>query len=211
MRCPFRRATTGTPTASRQRGGLGFPNAHGTVFPRRRSRGQIRTVTPATTARSRRDRPVGLVGAGGVGARHARTLAGFDDVDLVGICDPVAASAEALAGGWTPATSTTSAACSPRAGRRLVVRAAVRARRAGAVGRARAGSRSSSRSPGRRPGRGRARGRGCSIRLERLRDRLVAKLNRDIGLHPVGVSTGFRRPVEEASASTAADRYSESS
>jgi len=41
---------------------------------------------------------VGLVGAGGVGARHARTLAGFDDVDLVGICDPVAASAEALAG-----------------------------------------------------------------------------------------------------------------
>jgi myo-inositol 2-dehydrogenase / D-chiro-inositol 1-dehydrogenase len=41
---------------------------------------------------------VGLVGAGGVGARHARTLAGFDDVDLVGICDPVEASAEALAG-----------------------------------------------------------------------------------------------------------------
>jgi myo-inositol 2-dehydrogenase / D-chiro-inositol 1-dehydrogenase len=41
---------------------------------------------------------VGLVGAGGVGARHARTLAGFDDVDLVAICDPVAASAEVLAG-----------------------------------------------------------------------------------------------------------------
>ena len=40
---------------------------------------------------------VGLVGAGGVGARHARTLAGFDDVDLVAICDPVAASAEVLA------------------------------------------------------------------------------------------------------------------
>jgi myo-inositol 2-dehydrogenase/D-chiro-inositol 1-dehydrogenase len=40
---------------------------------------------------------IGLVGAGGVGARHARTLAGFDDVDLVAICDPVAASAEALA------------------------------------------------------------------------------------------------------------------
>jgi myo-inositol 2-dehydrogenase/D-chiro-inositol 1-dehydrogenase len=40
---------------------------------------------------------VGLVGAGGVGARHARTLVGFDDVDLVAICDPVAASAEALA------------------------------------------------------------------------------------------------------------------
>jgi myo-inositol 2-dehydrogenase / D-chiro-inositol 1-dehydrogenase len=41
---------------------------------------------------------VGLVGAGGVGARHARTLTGFDDVDLVAVCDPVAASAEALAG-----------------------------------------------------------------------------------------------------------------
>jgi predicted dehydrogenase len=41
---------------------------------------------------------VGLVGAGGVGARHARTLAGFDDVDLVAICDPAAASAEVLAG-----------------------------------------------------------------------------------------------------------------
>ena len=41
---------------------------------------------------------VGLVGAGGVGARHARVLAGFDDVDLVAICDPVAASAEGLAG-----------------------------------------------------------------------------------------------------------------
>lgn len=41
---------------------------------------------------------VGLVGAGGVGARHARTLAGFDDVDLVAICDPVATSAEVLAG-----------------------------------------------------------------------------------------------------------------
>jgi myo-inositol 2-dehydrogenase/D-chiro-inositol 1-dehydrogenase len=40
---------------------------------------------------------VGLVGAGGVGARHARTLAGFDDVDLVAICDPVATSAEVLA------------------------------------------------------------------------------------------------------------------
>ncbi|RBY81078.1 gfo/Idh/MocA family oxidoreductase [Blastococcus sp. TF02-09] len=40
---------------------------------------------------------VGLVGAGGVGARHARTLTGFDDVDLVAVCDPVAAAAEALA------------------------------------------------------------------------------------------------------------------
>ena len=41
---------------------------------------------------------VGLVGAGGVGARHARTLAGFDDVDLVAVCDPVASAAAALAG-----------------------------------------------------------------------------------------------------------------
>lgn len=41
---------------------------------------------------------VGLLGAGGVGARHARTLAGFDDVDLVAVCDPVAAAGEALAG-----------------------------------------------------------------------------------------------------------------
>jgi len=40
---------------------------------------------------------VGLVGAGVVGARHARTLAGFDDVDLVAVCDPDAAAAEALA------------------------------------------------------------------------------------------------------------------
>jgi myo-inositol 2-dehydrogenase / D-chiro-inositol 1-dehydrogenase len=32
---------------------------------------------------------VGLVGAGAVGARHARTLAGFADVELTGICDPV--------------------------------------------------------------------------------------------------------------------------
>jgi predicted dehydrogenase len=41
---------------------------------------------------------VGLVGAGAVGTRHARTLAGFDDVELIGICDPVAVAAEALAG-----------------------------------------------------------------------------------------------------------------
>jgi predicted dehydrogenase len=40
---------------------------------------------------------VGLLGAGGVGARHARVLAGFDDVEVVGICDPVAPSAQALA------------------------------------------------------------------------------------------------------------------
>lgn len=40
---------------------------------------------------------VGLVGAGGVGARHARTLAGFPDVELVAVCDPVRSSAQALA------------------------------------------------------------------------------------------------------------------
>ena len=40
---------------------------------------------------------VALVGAGGVGARHARTLAGFDDVELVGVCDPEAPARDALA------------------------------------------------------------------------------------------------------------------
>jgi myo-inositol 2-dehydrogenase/D-chiro-inositol 1-dehydrogenase len=38
----------------------------------------------------------GLVGAGSVGVRHARTLAGFDDVELVGICDPDRTAADAL-------------------------------------------------------------------------------------------------------------------
>ncbi|MCW2532138.1 MAG: putative dehydrogenase [Blastococcus sp.] len=41
---------------------------------------------------------VGLVGAGAVGARHARTLAGFPDVELVGICDAQPAPREALGG-----------------------------------------------------------------------------------------------------------------
>jgi predicted dehydrogenase len=41
---------------------------------------------------------VGLVGAGAVGARHARTLAGFPDVQLVGICDARPAPREALGG-----------------------------------------------------------------------------------------------------------------
>ncbi|MGY1662859.1 Gfo/Idh/MocA family protein [Geodermatophilus sp. SYSU D00705] len=40
---------------------------------------------------------VGLVGAGAVGARHARTLAAFDDVELAGVCDAVPAAAGALA------------------------------------------------------------------------------------------------------------------
>jgi myo-inositol 2-dehydrogenase / D-chiro-inositol 1-dehydrogenase len=40
---------------------------------------------------------VGLVGAGSVGARHARTLIGFDDVEIVGIADAVPGAAEALA------------------------------------------------------------------------------------------------------------------
>jgi myo-inositol 2-dehydrogenase/D-chiro-inositol 1-dehydrogenase len=41
---------------------------------------------------------VGLVGAGAVGARHARTLTGFDDVELVGVHDARADSCDALAG-----------------------------------------------------------------------------------------------------------------
>ncbi len=40
---------------------------------------------------------VGLVGAGGVGGRHARTLAGFPDVELVGVADAVPGAADALA------------------------------------------------------------------------------------------------------------------
>ncbi|MGY1709231.1 Gfo/Idh/MocA family protein [Geodermatophilus sp. SYSU D00758] len=40
---------------------------------------------------------VGLVGAGGVGARHARTLAGFPDVELIGVTDPAPGVADALA------------------------------------------------------------------------------------------------------------------
>jgi len=39
-----------------------------------------------------------LVGAGAVGTRHAHTLCSFPDVELVGICDPVPAAAQALAG-----------------------------------------------------------------------------------------------------------------
>jgi myo-inositol 2-dehydrogenase/D-chiro-inositol 1-dehydrogenase len=39
----------------------------------------------------------GLVGAGAVGARHARTLAGLDDVELVGVWDPARMVAETLA------------------------------------------------------------------------------------------------------------------
>jgi predicted dehydrogenase len=41
---------------------------------------------------------VGLIGAGAVGARHARTLAGFDDVEIVGVHDADSGIAEALAG-----------------------------------------------------------------------------------------------------------------
>jgi myo-inositol 2-dehydrogenase/D-chiro-inositol 1-dehydrogenase len=40
---------------------------------------------------------VGLIGAGSVGARHARTLARFDDVELMGIADVVPGAADALA------------------------------------------------------------------------------------------------------------------
>ena len=40
---------------------------------------------------------VGLVGAGGVAARHARTLSGFPDVELVAVTDPAAGAAAELA------------------------------------------------------------------------------------------------------------------
>jgi myo-inositol 2-dehydrogenase / D-chiro-inositol 1-dehydrogenase len=40
---------------------------------------------------------VGLIGAGAVGARHARTLAGFGDVELIGICDARPAARDAVA------------------------------------------------------------------------------------------------------------------
>ncbi len=40
---------------------------------------------------------IALVGAGGVAQRHASVLAGFDDVELVGIADPRAEAASALA------------------------------------------------------------------------------------------------------------------
>ncbi len=40
---------------------------------------------------------VGLVGAGGVGARHARVLSGFEDVELTGIWDADEGAAAALA------------------------------------------------------------------------------------------------------------------
>lgn len=39
---------------------------------------------------------VGLVGAGGVGARHARTLAGMDDVELIGVVDALPGACDAL-------------------------------------------------------------------------------------------------------------------
>jgi predicted dehydrogenase len=41
---------------------------------------------------------IGLVGAGGVGSRHARVLSGLPDVEVVGVADPDVASADRLAG-----------------------------------------------------------------------------------------------------------------
>jgi predicted dehydrogenase len=43
---------------------------------------------------------VGLVGTGAVGARHAATLTGFPDVELIGVCDAAPAAREALAGAF---------------------------------------------------------------------------------------------------------------
>src|SRR3954462_10335110 len=80
-------------------GGLGGsrPRWRAGVSPRGGFPGQDRHGDPGRRRRAPVTVRVGLVGAGGVGARHARTLAGCDDVDLVAICDPVAASAEVLA------------------------------------------------------------------------------------------------------------------
>jgi predicted dehydrogenase len=41
---------------------------------------------------------VGLIGAGAVGTRHARTLTGFEDVEVIGIHDERSTAREALAG-----------------------------------------------------------------------------------------------------------------
>ncbi len=57
---------------------------------------------------------VGLVGAGGVGARHARTLAGFDDVDLVGDLRPRGGVRRGAGrGGGRPRRPRPRPACSP--------------------------------------------------------------------------------------------------
>lgn len=48
---------------------------------------------------------VGLIGAGAVGARHARVLSGFADVDLVCVYDPHLPSAQLLAQEWGPKVS----------------------------------------------------------------------------------------------------------
>src|SRR6266516_7255360 len=41
---------------------------------------------------------IGFVGAGAVATRHARTLAGFDDVQVVAVADPAVERAGRLAG-----------------------------------------------------------------------------------------------------------------
>lgn len=43
---------------------------------------------------------IGLVGAGGVGERHARVLSGLPDVAVVGVADPRPDRAEAVAHQW---------------------------------------------------------------------------------------------------------------
>jgi predicted dehydrogenase len=57
----------------------------------------METVRPETGHHARVGVRVGLIGAGAVGARHARTLAGFDDVEIVGVHDPDAVVAGVLA------------------------------------------------------------------------------------------------------------------
>jgi myo-inositol 2-dehydrogenase / D-chiro-inositol 1-dehydrogenase len=65
---------------------------HG-ISPSGRPAGEVRRGADDGHRRTRQETSsvtvrVGLVGAGAVGARHARTLTGFDDVELVGVCDP---------------------------------------------------------------------------------------------------------------------------
>ena len=54
---------------------------------------------PRVTVRKMRDMRIGLIGAGSIGARHFRTLGGFDDAAVVAVADTQLERAEALAVG----------------------------------------------------------------------------------------------------------------
>src|SRR5215212_9322869 len=64
--------------------------------------GAEKWVRPGTTADRQEDRMpvtrVGLIGAGGVAARHARVLSGLPNTQLMGVTDVVPRAAEDLAG-----------------------------------------------------------------------------------------------------------------